>query len=61
MISIDMNKKPTIKFDELDIEILASPADLDLIKGGAKGGDPSLFEILQNFNFICITNNCGGQ
>lgn len=56
-----MNKKPTIKFDELDIEILASPADLDLIKGGAKGGDPSLFEILQNFNFICITNNCGGQ
>lgn len=56
-----MNNKPTIKFDELDIEILASPADLDLIKGGAKGGDPSLFEILQHFNFICITNNCGPQ
>lgn len=52
-----MNTKPSIKFDDIEIEILASPTHLDLLKGGKNNEGRSFLEILKEVNFICIINH----
>lgn len=52
-----MNTKPIIKFDELDMEIISSPAELEVLKGGGKNTSTGHLEILQHFNFICWVND----